>query len=136
MPVSGSTEAAAAPSDAFSTGVAEHLIDVFRNGLLAGDPRRTLADFDRQTPVYAQLADDLASLFRRYESLRVYTHVLRTESEGARGVATVDFTLEAQPVTSNQPAVRRNAQLRLTFAREGKDWKIIELEPRDFLAKF
>jgi len=127
---------AAAESEEFFGGVAERLVDRFREGLLAADPRRALADFDRQTPAYLQVADDLPSLFRRYDSLRIYTHLLGAEENGTRGVATVEFTMEARPVTGNQPAVRHSAQLRFTGEREGKNWKIVELEPRDFFANF
>jgi hypothetical protein len=129
----------AAEDTEFSVAVAERVLTLFRRALIDENPRRALAVFDDAMAGYADLQAQLESLFRRYDTVRVYAHVTNTtaaNANAARGVATVDFAMEATPPDSSYLPVRRTGELRVTFARTGKQWKIVELEPLNFFANF
>jgi hypothetical protein len=127
------------PEGGFSTAVADQVLGSFRDALTAQNRDRTLALFDRdRMPDYAGFADSVGLLFQdynqKYESLRVRFHILQTDDDS--GTAMVDFTLEADPASPAQMPVRHSAQLRFSFARAGKEWKIVDVQPRDFFTGF
>ena len=127
------------PNEAFSPAVADRVLGALRDALTAQNSSRTLALFDRERmPDYAQFADSVGLLFQdynqKYEALNVRFHIVQTDDDS--GAAMVDFTLEATPASPQQMPVRHSAQLRFNFARAGKDWKIVDVQPRDFFAGF
>ena len=126
-------EKPAPAADNFSEAVAERVLNDLRDGLVGQSQRRTLAVFDRaQMPDYEEFSGDMAVLFEEYESFRVRYRIGQTTAENGRGVATVDFTLEATPLSTTAPPLHRSAQLRFEFARSGKTWKIVDVKPRSF----
>jgi hypothetical protein len=129
----------APPEEVFSPDAAGRVLHAFREALITQDRARTLALFDSaRMPGYAEFADSLGVLFQqnsqKYLSVRVGFHLLQTNDE--TGAALVDFTLEALPVRGEEPPLRHRDQLRFTFARAGKKWKIIDVQPRSFFAGF
>lgn len=136
----------AASDTEFSVAVAERVMDAFRRALVDENQRRALAVFDQAMPGYTDLQTQLQSLFQRYDTVRVYLHITKAEevaNAGAnsangspRGTATADFSIEATPPDTSYLPVRRDAELRLTFGRVGKQWKIVDFEPRNLFAGF
>ncbi|MFB3812886.1 MAG: hypothetical protein ACE14L_02150 [Terriglobales bacterium] len=122
----------------FSLAVAEQLLNELRDGLVSLNRRRTLQVFaSGQMAGFQQLADDLALLLENYDNLRLRYHIVQvvTEADGQRGAAMVNLTLEATPRTLEPPR-RRSTQLKFVFARNGKQWKILDVEPRNFFGAF
>ena len=134
MPVFAQPKAAS--DNEFSLAVAEHLIVAFRRALIAENQSRIVALFDPNLPAMDEVASQIESLFARYDSLRVYARMTQTATEDARGIAMVEFTLEATPPNGDYLPVRHSAELRFTFARIGKEWKIVKIEPRNYFAQF
>jgi hypothetical protein len=120
----------------FSVAVAERLIGLLRQGLLAQEDQRILQLFDSDMPGFDVLSAQIKWLCTYYDSLRLYTHILQAAADNPGGVATVEFTLEAVPPNDMRPPLRRSAELRFRFARRGKTWTIASFEPRDYFAGF
>ena len=126
-------EKPAPAENAFSEAVAERVLSDLRDALVGQSQRRTMALFERaQMPDYEEFAGDIAVLFEEYESFRVRYRIAQTAGENGRGIAMVQFTLEATPLGDTAPPLRRTAQLRFEFARSGKTWKIVDVKPRSF----
>jgi hypothetical protein len=130
---------ASPPSDSFSVAVADHVLGSFRDALMAQNQTRTTALFDPdRMPDYPEFANALGQLFQdhnqKYESLRVRFHILQTDED--TGAAMVAFTLEATPASPEQMPVQHSGQLRFNFARVGKEWKIVNVQPRNLFAGF
>lgn len=128
-----------AEDDSFSVSVVEQQLSAFRDGLLAQNPRKALAGFDRAHMAdYDRLAHTLTLLFDRYQSVRIFYTIQQTsvEDQGARGTASVEFTMEATPYDSMQPPVRRTAELRFEFTQSNKGWKISALQPLGYFESF
>ena len=87
-------------------------------------------------PDYSGFRDQIYQLFQRYDRLRVSYHVKQTVDEAASCIAIVDFTLETTPFDDTQLPIRRTGQLRFSFARGSKDWKIVDIQPRSFFNQF
>ncbi len=131
-------EAVVAAEQPFSLRVVEVLLSGFRDGLVGQNAARVLRLFaGEQVPEFPQLADDFRSLTAGYDSIRVRYHIVQsvTEADGQRGAAMVDLTIDATP-RSVQPSVRRNGQVRFEFARSGKQWKIVGVQPRALFSGF
>ncbi len=121
----------------FSTAEAERLLSEFRAALIGHETRRALALCDREHMLaYSDFASQITSLLDRYDAIRVRYHILQATTENNRGIAIADFTVEATPPSATDPAVRRSAQMHFTFNPAARGWKLVEVEPRDFFAKF
>lgn len=124
------------PADrvAFSPADAAHLLDAFAQALESSNQRRFLKLFDpSRMPGYAVFRDQVTECFDRYEGFRVRYHITEVSMEKEVGVILTDFELEATFSRAELPNVRKNAQLRLVTAWDGKQWKIIDLAPRGIL---
>ena len=129
------TQPAASGSQAFSLAVADRLLSSLREAIVGQNSTRTLALFDNRMPEYSEFAVTLKSIFDRYDWFRVRYHILETTDE--RGMAVVNFTLEATPQSGTEPSVERTERLRFAFGREDdKDWKIIDIQPRELFSSF
>ncbi len=131
-------ETAVSGDQPFSLAVADALLSGLRDGLVSQNAKRALQGFAReQVPGFQRLADDFDTLFANYDSVRMRYHIVQavTEADGQRGTAMVNLTLEATP-RSLEPAQRHSGQVRLEFARSGKQWKIVNVQPRSLFASF
>jgi hypothetical protein len=120
----------------FSVATAKDLVSSLREGLVGMDQQQTMSVFDPGMPGYSELNGQIASIFSRYDNVRVYARVIQAGDEGGRNTATVDFTMEALPPDIGRPPVRRSQALELRFARGTGGWKIVGFEPRSFFAAF
>ena len=118
---------------AFSEADAAQLLAELQQALEGNNQRRFLKLFDPgKMPSYASFQDQVTEFFEKYESFRMRYHITQTSSEGELGVVLADLELEATPAGANVP-VRKNGQLRLVTAWDGKQWKIIDWAPRSIL---
>lgn len=74
--------------------------------------------------------------FDHFESFRVYYHVDSINFEDSKGEVTADFRLEGTPRETNLTPKRANTTLRLTLARTATEWRIVALDPPNFLFEF
>jgi hypothetical protein len=123
-----SSEAKAAK---FSSADAANVLDRFRQALESNNQRGLLKLFDAaRMPDYPAFRDQVAQFFDEYEAFQVQYRITQVSNEEHVGVTWVDFQLEATPRGEASPNVRRNVQLRLVLAWDGKQWKIVDLTPR------
>src|SRR6266852_5099323 len=107
----------------FSEADAARVFDGLRQALESNSERRLLKLFDAaRMPDYPACRDQVAQFFDEYESFQVRYHIAQVSSEGRVGVATADFEVEATPSRGTSPNVRRNVQLRLVLAWDGRQW--------------
>jgi len=115
----------------FSEADAARVLEGLRQALESNNERRLLKLFDAsRMPDYPAFRDQVAQFFDEYEAFQVHYHITQVSTEGRVGVATADFELEATPSRATSPNVRRNVQLRLVLAWDGKQWRMIDLAPR------
>jgi SnoaL-like domain len=115
----------------FSEADAAGVMGRFRQALESDSERGLMRLFDAgKMQDYPAFRDQIAQFFDKYEAFQVQYRIRQVSAEEHVGVALVDFQLEATPNREASPNVRRNAQLRLVLAWEGKQWKIVDLEPR------
>jgi hypothetical protein len=109
-------------------GILQRVGDALENG----NERSFLSNFDAdRMPDYPVFRDQVHTFFQQYESFRVSYQVQQVAMEGANGVSLSDFTLDARPRGGELPDVRKQVQLRLVLAWNGKAWKIADLSPRE-----
>ncbi|HVO79704.1 MAG TPA: hypothetical protein VMT28_03175 [Terriglobales bacterium] len=115
----------------FTDADAAGVLDRLRQALESYNQRRLLQLFDAgKMPNYPAFRDQVAQFFDKYEAFQVQYRITQVSAEEHVGVAMVDFRLEATPAREASPNVRRNTQLRLVLAWDGKQWKIVDLAPR------
>jgi len=130
---------AAATSETFTTAVANDLLFQLAEGMESRNARMSLGAFDAgKLPGYNRFSDQMNAWFREYTSFTVYYKLKQVSSEGerdgGRGVAIVDFEYEATPSAEGRSPVRRHEQMRFTFERGAKGWKIVEFSPRSLFS--
>jgi hypothetical protein len=119
----------------FSPAVPEQVLAKLRTAIVQEDQQAALACFDPAMPDFAPFADSVRSLFTRYTAFRVRYHILPS-GDGSGNMAIVEFTVEATPTGDNRPAERRSKQIRFTFGRSDRGWRVSDLQPRDFFSGF
>jgi hypothetical protein len=128
----------AAPEQ-FSIEAAEPVMRALQEAMVSHDRDGALAVFDPERMTgYAAFAGALGAMFERYDSFRAayrIVQVIPAAESTAGDVVIAQFTLEAIPA-DERPSVRHGEQLLFSFARKGKQWKIMDVQPRTFFASF
>jgi hypothetical protein len=115
----------------FSEDVAKQVLSQVRAALQGHSPRQMLATFDKDNmDGYYALEDRLYSWFNQNDSFNAFFRILQTSTEKDRGVALVEWQIEAVPRSG--PPVRREGQVKFVFATGKDGWKIVDFTPRDF----
>jgi len=126
---------AAATSETFTDAVADDLLFQLADGMESRNPRLTLGAFDpAKVAGYERFSGQVGAWLRDHSSFRVYYKLRQTSFDSGRGSALVDFQYEAQPRTEGALPVRRHEQLRFTFERGARGWKIVDVSPRNFFS--
>jgi hypothetical protein len=118
----------------FSDADAARLLADLQQALEGNDQRRFLKLFDaRRMPNYASFQDQVTEFFGKYESFRMRYHITQIFAEADLGIVLTELELEATPAGASVPD-RRNIQLRLVTAWDGKRWKVVDWRPRSVLS--
>ena len=125
---------AAATSDAFTDAVANDLLLQVAGAMEARNTRQLLAAFDSKMEGYGVFANHMQAWFHDNTAFKAYYKLRQTSLDDGRGVAVVDFEYELTPREEDQPPIRRHAQMRFTFERGPKGWKISDFSPRSFFS--
>ena len=75
----------------------------------------------------------IAEFFERYVGFQVQYHLTQITMDRDLGGLMADVVIDALPADRVTPNVRRNAQLRLVLAWDGKWWRIADWSPRSLL---
>ncbi len=123
-----------ATGEAFSDQVMNRVLHDFQTGMQNHSSRRVLSGFDAShMDGYLQVESQVEQLFNRYDTFHIHYRILQTGMEGQKGMATVEMQLEADPRQDGAPSLRRDGQIHFEVLPSGKDWKIVDFQPRDFL---
>jgi hypothetical protein len=127
----------AAPSQpasaTFTEDDAVRILDNLSQSLEGNNPDGFLKLFDRDTmPNYDAFRDQIFSFFAAYQEFVTYYHLRQVSMEGGRAILLTDFELQVR-AQHGQP-FRKQAQLRFVLAWNGKEWKIVDLNPRAFFS--
>jgi hypothetical protein len=118
------------PSMVFSENDAVTLLDHLSQALESNNQRAFLKVFNAATmPAYPAFRDQVSDFFANHESFRVHYHLTQISTRGQLGMILAEFQLEAVGPGNSIP-VRRDVQLRLVTALDGKRWKIVDVAPR------
>jgi hypothetical protein len=92
---------------------------------------RFLQTFDSEKmPEYAEFRERVLEMFEKYSGFQAGYHLRQVSmAESGNGVLLADFDLAANPAGGG-PVLRRSGTLRLVAAWNGKDWRIVEVNPR------
>jgi hypothetical protein len=124
----------ASPHPVFAEADAVRLLDELRRALETENRSRFLKAFDaKRMPGYAAFRDQVAAFFARYGEFAVRYHVTQVTMDGELGGALADFEFDARPGDGVSPNIRRRVSLRLVCAWDGRQWKIADLSPRNWL---
>jgi hypothetical protein len=127
------TRPANGPSS-FTEADAVRLLEQLRRGLESDKPDTFLKTFDaKRMPGYPAFRDRVAEFFARYDEFQTRYHVTQVTMDGELGAAVADFEFDATPRDGVSPNVRRRVALRLVCGWDGKQWKIVDLSPRNWL---
>jgi len=118
----------------FTEADAVRLLEQLRRGLESDKPDTFLKTFDaKRMPGYPAFRDRVAEFFGRYDEFQVRYHVTQVTMDGELGAAVADFEYDATPRDGVSPNVRKRVALRLVCGWDGKQWKIVDLSPRNWL---
>lgn len=112
-------------------GVLGHLGDALESHNVRGFLSAFDADRMSDYPVFR---DQVNAFFQQYESFQVSYKLSQVAMEGSNGVTLAEFTIDSRPTGGDQPDVRKSVSLRLVLGWNGKEWKIIDLSPREFFS--
>ena len=118
---------------AFTEEDAVRILDNLSQALEANDPDGLLKAFDRdQMPNYDSFRDQIFSFFGAYPEFLTNYHLRQVAMEENRALMLTDFELQERS-PQGQP-IRKQAQLRFLLRWNGKQWKIVDLNPRAFFS--
>ena len=124
--------AAPSPRPLFAEADAARILNEIRTALEANRRNHLLRLFDaRRMPNYAEFRDEVVAFFEKYDSFQVQYQLKQVRMDGEFGAVLADFVLEAAPPIAGSPNLRRNVPVRLITAWDGKQWKIVDLSPRN-----
>lgn len=118
----------------FTEADAVRLLEQLRRGLESDNASTVLKTFDaKRMPGYPAFRDRVAEFFGRYGEFQVRYHVMQVTMDGELGAAVADFQFDATPRDGVSANVRKRVALRLVCGWDGKQWKIVDLSPRNWL---
>lgn len=107
------------------------ILDNLQAALQSYNRKQFLGAFDStKMASFRVFRTEINNLFARYDSFKVTYHLAQTSVENGKGVALADFGLDAASESDEMLDLRRHTQLRIVVAWNGKEWKIVDLNPR------
>jgi hypothetical protein len=114
---------------------AADVLNVFTSaaeGLIDDDAASFLDQFDRDTPGYAALQENVTGLLAAYDVGSTIEEVADAGNDQKRTVELDWLLILKQKNVTNSPQQTRRQSVKCTVERRGKRWKITALEPIDF----
>lgn len=109
------------------------ILDRLSQSLESNDADSFLTAFDADAmPNYNDFRVQIVNFFSTYEEFLTHYHLRQVSTEGQHAVLLSDFEIQMRP-PQGQP-FRKQAQLRLVFAWNGREWKIVDMNPRAFFS--
>jgi hypothetical protein len=119
---------------AFSEADGVRLMNELRQALESENRSRFLKMFDaKRMPGYAAFRDQVAEFFGKYDAFEARYHLTQVAMDGEFGAVLADFELDAKPRDGVTPNVRKRVPLRLVTGWDGRQWRIVDMAPREWL---
>src|SRR5437879_3398982 len=115
-----------------SAGDAAAVITELAASLTAGNAQEFLAAFDRGMPGYDKLRENVAALVRQGET-QSYIEIVKNEGDDKARTIEMTWELRIQR-DGDATASRREARVTCKLEKQGKRWRIVGMEPAEFLA--
>ena len=116
---------------AFTEEDAVSVLDNLQAALQSYNRKKFLAQFNAaRMPNFSAFQTEINGLFERYDSFTVTYHLVENPIQNGNGIALADFGLDATSTVNDTLDLRRQSQLRIVLAWNGKEWKIVDLSPR------
>ena len=119
----------------FTPQVAQAILECLTDGLETHNASKTRSVFD-DASFDSQFFNRMNAAFDYFESFNVYYHVDAINLENGKGDVTADFRLERVPRDHGLTPRRNITTLHLTLARTASEWRIVTLDPPNFLFEF
>jgi hypothetical protein len=115
-----------------SDQVIQDILEPLRAGLEGQNLQQVMAAFDKRTPNYSGLEDQLRAFFQMYSQVRFRYQILQATADKGRGSVTSEMEMDALPYEVTVTPERRSVQMRLQMKLTGKGWRIVAFTPADF----
>ena len=115
---------------------AQELIDLFASmasALSEGNPAVFLRAVDPSMPGYERFAANIYALARQ-NALSNSIEIIDQKGDDRAQVVELDWLLDISGTGQSQVFVRREVMVKCRLERKKKKWRIVSLDPTDFLA--
>lgn len=115
----------------FHDSDAAKLLAQVAEGLQGHSIRKMLGAFDlSHMEGGAVFKEQVTAFFNQYETIRIHFKLVEVTEQ----VAIVDAEMDATPPDATSPPAHKNMELRFTAAKAAKDWKFVDVQPRNFFS--
>jgi hypothetical protein len=119
----------------FNERAATQLLNQIAEALVSHNQRKMLGVFDVTKMTDGPLfRTQITSLFGQTGIIRVHFNLDQAAMEDGKGVATVDWEMEADLRDDTRPPVRKQARLRFVAEKSAEGWKFTDVQPRAFFS--
>ena len=119
----------------FTPLVTQAILERLTDGLETHNASKTRSVFGPAS-FDSQFFNRMHAAFDYFESFNVYYHVDSINLENGKGDVTADFRLERVPRDRGLTPRRNITTLHLTLARTTSEWRIVAVDPPNFLFEF
>ena len=125
----------AAPQESFSVPDGVQVMQQLTAGLVSHNPKKMLSAFDlSRMSDGGRFQQNVLLFFSQTGIIRVHFNLLRTASEGGKGLAEVAMEMEIDRLDDRLPSLHKEAELHLVCEKSSAGWRITDLTPRDFFS--
>ncbi len=97
------------------------------------NPAQFMKAFDKDMPDYDKLKNEIAALMTQTE-VSSAIEVVKDEGDESKRSVDLDWYLQVRSLLPAGPIVTRREVIHCELLKEGKQWKIVSLQPLDFFA--
>lgn len=128
-------QATPTPENNFTVRDAARLLDQIGSGLVDHNRKGFLGAFELDRMTDGRLFEQQITSFLAHTGIiRVHYNEIDAGMEEGKGVASVEFEMDADQRDDNLPPVRKQASLRLVAEKTPAGWKLIDVQPRSFFS--
>jgi hypothetical protein len=122
-----------APNDS-SDQIASRLLQQLGQALKGHSQKTVLAVFDFPQMKRGMLfKEQITNFLFQTESIRLHANLVESAVEGDRATMTVDAEMELEPRNGGTHS-RRSERVSFAAARNGGEWKFVDVQPRSFFS--
>jgi hypothetical protein len=97
------------------------------------NPAQFMKAFDKDMPDYDKLRNEIVALMTQTE-ISSSIEVVKDEGDDSKRSVDLDWYLQVRSLLPDGPIVTRREVIHCELRKEGKQWKIVSLQPLEFFA--